>query len=294
MSEHRSPDELAAAYAIGALSDEERAEYEAWLQSTPDAAADASSFSEVAAALGLAAEPAQPSADLRSRLLAQVAQTPQLPAQDAAPAADSSAAGPVDAAAPPAFFTVPPVSAVPPADAVPHGEVPASGATTASPAEQRARARWSRSPAVLLVAAAAAVLLFVGGGVVGSLVSQNNFEVAQATALAELQAASDSEQTAAELADGGTATLIWSLEQRRSAVLIDDLPALPEGQTYQLWYIGEGGAIADVTFQPAERGKTWRVLDGLMTAGDAVGITVEPEGGSEAPTTDPIVVIASA
>jgi anti-sigma-K factor RskA len=291
MSEHRTPDELAAAYALGALSDDERAEYEAWLASTPDAAADASAFSDVAAALGLATEPAQPSADLRSRLLAQIATTPQQAplAETAEPA--TPAAEPVEAANPPAFFTVPPVTGLPPADVAPESEAiePSAG-----PAEQRARARWTRTPAALLVAAAAAILLFVGGGFAGSLISQNNFEVAQATALAEIQSASDAEEAVAQLPDGSTATLIWSLEQRRSAVLIDELPALPSGQTYQLWYIGADGPIPDGTFDPAQDGKTWRVLDGFMTGGDAVGITVEPEGGSEEPTTDPIVVIASA
>jgi hypothetical protein len=30
-----------------------------------------------------------------------------------------------------------------------------------------------------------------------------------------------------------------------------------------------------------------------MSAGDTVGVTVEPSGGSDAPTSDPIVAIAS-
>jgi anti-sigma-K factor RskA len=37
----------------------------------------------------------------------------------------------------------------------------------------------------------------------------------------------------------------------------------------------------------------WRVLTGEMAAGDAVGVTVEPQGGSNQPTTTPIVDIAS-
>lgn len=264
MSEQRTPEELAAAYAIGALGDAERAEYEAWLLQSPDAAADAASFADVASTLGLAAQPVAPSGDLRSRLLAQVASTPQL-----APTAPAEPPAPVE-----------PVETKPPAE-------------TPTPAEHRARSRWSRGPA-LLVAAAAAIILFVGGGVAGSLIAQNNFEVEQATALAELQAASDAQQAVTEMEGGGQVTMIWSAEQRRSAVMIDDMPPLPDGQTYQFWYIGEDGPVPDATFEAAESGKTWRVLDGEMSGGEAVGITVEPEGGSPEPTTDPVVVIESA
>ena len=40
--------------------------------------------------------------------------------------------------------------------------------------------------------------------------------------------------------------------------------------------------------------RSLRVLDGDMKAGDTVGVTVEPSGGSKTPTTTPIVAIASA
>lgn len=33
------------------------------------------------------------------------------------------------------------------------------------------------------------------------------------------------------------------------------------------------------------------LLDGELAAGVAVGVTVEPAGGSEAPTTEPILVV---
>jgi anti-sigma-K factor RskA len=260
--------ELAAAYALGALDPQQKAEYEAYLARSADARAEAASLADAAAGLGLAAEPVRPSAALRASLLAQIAVTPQLAALDA------------EAAAPAAVAPAAAVAA--PAPAEPRG------------AEAEARSRWFRRPAAMLVAAAAAVLLFFGGVALGTSIRANDFAVTQATALASLQAASDAQQAQATMEGGGTATLIWSLEQRRSAVMIDEMPELPEGKTYQLWYIGEDGPVADGTFEPADSGKTWRVLDGLMTGGDAVGITVEPEGGSPEPTTDPVVVIASA
>ena len=76
--------------------------------------------------------------------------------------------------------------------------------------------------------------------------------------------------------------------------MIDDLDQLPDGKTYQLWYIGEAGPIAAGTFEAADSGVSWRVLDGQMSGDDVVGVTIEPAGGSEQPTTEPIVAFESA
>lgn len=84
---------------------------------------DYAEFGDVAAELALALPPVTPSPDLKARLMAQVAQTPQLPAQT----------------------------------------TPASDARPASPAEQRANSRWFTRTSATLVAAAAAVALFFGG-----------------------------------------------------------------------------------------------------------------------------------
>jgi anti-sigma-K factor RskA len=62
---------------------------------------------------------------------------------------------------------------------------------------------------------------------------------------------------------------------------------------YELWYIGESSPRAAGTFIVDAGGRSWFVLTGAMHAGDAVGVTVEPVGGSEQPTTDPVVAIAS-
>ena len=108
-----------------------------------------------------------------------------------------------------------------------------------------------------------------------------------------LTSAGDLQRASAEVAGGGEATLIWSLDQRKSAILVNGLPALSSGKTYQLWYIGGDGAIPAGTFEPTASATSWRVLDGAMSAGDTVGVTVEPKGGSSQPTTDPIVKLAS-
>lgn len=159
--------------------------------------------------------------------------------------------------------------------------------------ERAATARWFTRPVTVLIAAAAAILLFAGGVFAGNAFAPRTAD-AQATSLAELSAADDLQRASAEVAGGGVATLLWSLEQRRSAVLIDGLSALPVGKTYQLWYLDAAGAATPAgTFEASGDGTTWRVLDGAMSGGDTVGVTIEPDGGSAAPTTDPILAITS-
>jgi len=225
--------------------------------------AEARSFEEVAAELALAAEPVEPRPELKAALFARLAETPQVPAQDAAPA-EAEAEAEADAAQP------------------------------AGPAERAAQRRWFQRPGLLLGAAAAAIVLFVGGAFVGSSLSgSNSYQSQQASALAQINAAPDAQRATANVSGGGTATLVWSGELGRSALVANDLPPLPDDKTYELWYIRDGKAIPAGTMEPASSGSTWRVLTGDMAAGDTVGVTVEPSGGSTKPTSDPIVAISS-
>jgi anti-sigma-K factor RskA len=282
-----TPDADAAAYVLNALSPQERAEFEERARTSEATRDEVIDLRDTAAQLGLAVQPVQPSADLKANLMAKLAQTPQLPREQAADASPQPAATePVSESAASASLAASPG----PIESGPTG----TGPTGTGPIEGAARARWFSRPAGLLAAAAVAAALFLGGTLVGQTIVRNDFEVAQATALAQLQTAADARQASAEVAGGGEATLIWSPEQGRSVVMINGLEPLPEGETYQLWYIGESGPISAGTFEAAESGSSWRVLDGTMSAGDTVGVTVEPEGGSEQPTTDPVVAIPSA
>lgn len=215
---------------------------------------EAQDFEEVAAQLGLAARPVTPPASLKADLLARLASTPQLP----------------------------------PADA-PEQTLGAS--------ERKARQRWFTRPVAVIAAAAAAIALFGGGIVVGSALSggtrQQQQQQQQASALAAINAAPDAQRATERIAGGGTATLVWSGDLGKSALVATGLPTLPAGKTYELWYLRGHQAIPAGTMSPARSGSTWRVLSGSMQAGDAVGVTVEPEGGSEKPSSAPIVAIAS-
>jgi len=68
-----SMQELAAAYALGALSPEEARAFEAYLATSPETQRDVAEYREVGAMLATAARAPLPSADLKARVLDRVA-----------------------------------------------------------------------------------------------------------------------------------------------------------------------------------------------------------------------------
>jgi anti-sigma-K factor RskA len=69
--EQDSPLDLAAAYALGALSPEETRRFEAYLAGSPEAQREVAEYREVAALLALAGPEPVPAPDLRDRVLAR-------------------------------------------------------------------------------------------------------------------------------------------------------------------------------------------------------------------------------
>jgi len=272
---------LSGAYALDALEGDEKARFEAYLLTSEEARAEVASLSDTVVLIGLSSAPVTPPADLKARLMAQIAVTPQR--------APLPAARPTLSAVP-AVTTPQPIS---PEQDSSVGAVRAASLGTTSRAAKKAAARWYSRPASILVAAAAAVALFVGGNILG--LSAGNQSQQQAAAISAIVSASDYQQAKANVTGGGTATFVWSVGLKQSAVVIDKLPKLADSKTYQLWYIDKGSnATPAGIFNAASSGTTVSVLSGAMAAGDTFGITVEPSGGSKTPTTAPIVAVQSA
>ncbi|TFD80300.1 hypothetical protein E3T54_03460 [Cryobacterium sp. Sr8] len=279
----QNPADLSGAYALNALGADDKAVYEAYLAGSDEARTEAAELGDTALALGLAADPVQPSEGLKASLMARLASTPQLPPLPVPEAAPAEQSAPEDA---PAAGVTESGVGVPAA-------APAEPSTRRSAAADRAQRRWFQRPAGMLVAAAAAVALFAGGTFVGQALNSNQFEQQQAAQLAEINAAPDAQRAATTTTDGQPATLVWSGELGLSALMVQDLPALSADQDYQLWYMNDAGAVPAGTFDSTGSGTVWRVLEGTMHAGDQVGVTVEPQGGSPQPTSAPIVAIQS-
>ncbi|MCP2030142.1 hypothetical protein L1277_000206 [Okibacterium sp. HSC-33S16] len=281
---------LAALSALGALDADDAARFDVKRASSSRVQADAVSFAETADLLATGIEP-PPS--LRASLLSQIAALPQLPAENSDVSEGSD---------PPAVAAPAPAAAQPtPAGPNAAGPTPTTKASSAaqsartSKAQQKAKSRWYSGPASALVAAVALVAVLIGANVItGALNNGNGLQ--EALRLAHIDAQPDAMRETIRLTNINdekqvTATLVWSGALAESVLIVDGLATLPDEKTYELWYIGESGPISAGVFNTHRSGESWRVLDGAMSAGDAVGVTVEPAGGSEQPTTDPLIVI---
>jgi len=95
-------------------------------------------------------------------------------------------------------------------------------------------------------------------------------------------------------APGATGRALWS-PGAGLVFTVERLPALPAGRVYQLWAITGTTPTGSGVFTPdATGGASMTVpVPAGMARPDAFGVTIEPAGGSAAPTT-PIVLLGSA
>lgn len=275
---------LTAAYALGAVDADEAAEFEALLERDPALRVEVEELRATAADLAWTTEPVDPSPRLKSDLMAMLDATPQLPPLTA------PAAAPLEERRDAPVTRLRPVADIASEPSAPSSSAPRERLGSAS---SRASERWFRKPGALLGVAAAAVVLVVGGVVVGTNVGgPGSSQAPVASAYEQVTTASDVVIDKRDVMGGGTATVYFSAAEGRTAVVLNDAAPLPEGRVLQLWYVGASGPVS-AGVMPAEDGAGHAVLEGRYTPGDTVAITVEPEGGSEQPTTEPIVAVTS-
>jgi anti-sigma-K factor RskA len=87
---------------------------------------------------------------------------------------------------------------------------------------------------------------------------------------------------------GATAELV-TLEGDRAVLVAENMPPVPEGKTYQIWVIKGDTPKPSGLFEP-KGNSIAAVVENHVEGADAVAVTVEPEGGSKEPTTDPMLV----
>lgn len=266
--------ELAGIYALDALPEDEQAEFEEHLEQCEACRREVVELQATTSALAVAVEETPP-AGLRDRVLAQVDQTPQ----EAGP--DTDDAGPDDAGT---------------HDAGTHDAGTDDAATGAG--DELAARRAARSAArpwwagVLAPAAAIVVVLLVGVSfLVADLYDRIDELEATSTQVEEVLAAPDAQTITVEGEEGSFARVVASASRGEAVFLADGMSPLDAEQTFQLWLIDEEGADPAGLFDVDEQGRTTQVLAGDLRTAAAIGVTVEPAGGSPQPTTDPVMVI---
>jgi anti-sigma factor RsiW len=95
-------------------------------------------------------------------------------------------------------------------------------------------------------------------------------------------------QAASDIKSGGEGMIIVSGD--RAIFRASDVKPLPSDRTYQLWIINDKGARSVGVLGRGDSGDISKLVDGVSKT-DQIGLTVEPGGGSDQPTTDPVLVL---
>lgn len=244
---------LAGAYAVNAVSEEERRSFEFHLDQCADCRAEVAELRAAAAAIAADVELPPPPA-LRSSILSAVSQTRQL--------------SPVE---------------------VRDASVPSTPLPAAGPHDELA-ARRRRRLAPWLAGVAAAAVLAVGG-----LVWQpwEDDAPAQLTATEQVLRADDAQRLEQPMGDTEIA-IVRSPSHRQAVFVADAMPTPPSGKAYQLWFDVPGQGMVSAGMIPTSGSPVTVMLEGDASTATGAGITLEPESGSEHPTSAPVALFSFA
>ena len=256
---------LSGAYALDALSEPERDNFERHLQDCPLCTDEVRGLCETAARLGLA-KTLDPPPQLRSQVLAAAYRTRQLPP----PVGDRIGQDRRRTRARKLFAVRP-------------GHAQHGG--------QRRQLGRPLVPRLAGGLAAAAVVVVATLGISESLTShQPGGAPAASAAISRVVTAPDARTETERTSAGGTVTVVVSADRQAAVVSAAGMRSLPAAQTYQLWVMGPHGSARSAGLMSGT-GRAGPVLASGVEPGDQIGITVEPAGGTSSPTTAPVIAV---
>jgi anti-sigma-K factor RskA len=250
---------LAGAYAMDALSPQDRAAFERHLAGCEDCTQEIAGLREATARLATATAVAPPPG-FKERVLAAAALTRQQ-----APA-EAGAGSPAAAAIPAAKRSgaVGPVSWL----------------------RWMARQGWRVR---LAAAAGATVTVAVLGAAVafglanGSMRQQLDQAQSSSQQIAAVLTAQDAVLRTRPISGGGTATIVMSHSRHALVFTAAGLRALPSSRGYELWLVGPAGDRPVCMLPAGSHGMTGPVIASGLRRGDHLVLTAEPAGGSSRP-----------
>ncbi|MEO3801392.1 anti-sigma factor [Nonomuraea sp. B1E8] len=259
---------LSGAYAVHALPYAEEVLFEDHLRACPGCAAEVRQLRETAAWLAeAAAEP--PPATLRTRLLTAAHRRTSLP--------EGRRAAPLEGRR----------------DGLPEDRRtgPRERRRTGSREGRRPGppGGWRRSKVVTGLAAVSAAATAALGAVAVDARRDLGDLTARAGEVAAVLAAPDVRTARLPVSTGGTGTVMVSRSAGRMVFTSSGLRDLPDSHDYELWLTGPEGARPAGLLDRAAGGVTVPVVAPLR-GGRRVALTVEPAGGSEKPTSRPVMV----
>ena len=289
--------DLILAVAMGTADEAEITLVEQMTATSPQARLVLEEYRAIGDAFITRVEPMAPPLQLRNSLMARIAASPR---STGGATAGARTGEPIQPLPLPTDSTSPATSHV---VAMPQGQpVVPSEADMPVPTLRTDHVRRSVTPSWWF--SAAAVLVLVISNVLWAMqsdrVSRSLADAQSASAAAEAQVdqvlglllGDNTDQislVSSEASATQVALLLWNSDSNQAALYTQGLPMLPTGETYQLWLIdGETPVSAGIfaaddtadalTFQPRAP------LDQYQQ----FAISIEPQGGSNAPTTTPI------
>ncbi len=144
--------------------------------------------------------------------------------------------------------------------------------------------------AVAIVGGCMLVALVLGGLFVDTQ-HRLHQEQAHSRAVAAVLNAPDATMMSVRARAGGTATVVMSHRDRAIVLTTASLPALPAGRRYQVWLMGRGKMRPAGLLPAPHQGMTAPMVVAGVAAGDTVGLSAEPAGGSTRPTSRPVLIL---
>jgi anti-sigma-K factor RskA len=90
-------------------------------------------------------------------------------------------------------------------------------------------------------------------------------------------------------AEQGATAEVTSMQENEIILVARNMPSVPEDRTCQIWVIKGEVPKPSGLFQPDGNGTATPITNSIKKA-DVIAVTVEPAGGSEQPTSDPVLL----
>jgi anti-sigma-K factor RskA len=243
---HERFEDLKDAYVLGALPEEERRSFEAYLAAHPEREAEIDELGAVAGLLAFSPHEQEPPPELRRRVM----------------------------------------------------EVVEAGATPRRVRRPNVFTRFAGYVGVRGLALGAAALLVIGM-LSWNLLLRDKVQDTQdqvANLQGKVQHAQGQRQVqqsrtielGGSWTDQGADAEVTSIKKNRIILVANNLPSVPDDRTCQIWVIKGGKPKPSGLFQPGGNMTATPITTPIKKA-DTIAVTVEPAGGSDQPTSDPVL-----
>lgn len=160
-------------------------------------------------------------------------------------------------------------------------------------ARQRPASSWLDRFAGLRNVALGAAAVLVVGLLSWNVLLQGDIEELRGQ-VEEARSANQSQETreialGGSWAEQGASAEVTALKDDRAILVVEDMPSMPKDRTGQVWVIHDDKPLPSGLLDPSGNMAATAITTPLRGA-EAIAVTIEPAGGSDKPTSDPVLV----